>query len=112
MKIIQKEEKEGESIYEDGKKNDEQPAEHANDKQPPAKGSAEDQHKRVADSQDGIYGGAATAANGKKTIVVFTPSGVSTNGAAQWKASPMPNINSGTLNKTKNGGGGSVASEI
>jgi hypothetical protein len=74
-KIIQKEEKEGESIYEDGKKNDEQPAEHANDKQPPAKGSAEDQHKRVADSQDGIYGGAATAANGKKSLLCLLPAG-------------------------------------
>jgi hypothetical protein len=52
---------------EDGKKNDEQPAEHANDKQPPAKGLAEDQHKRVVDSQHGIDGGAATATNGKKT---------------------------------------------
>jgi hypothetical protein len=105
------EEKEGESMDEDGKKNDEQPAEHANDKQPPAKGLAEDQHKRVVDSQHGIDGGAATATNGKKPIVVLTPSGVSTNGAAQWKASPMPNINAGTLNKTKNGGD-SVASEI
>jgi hypothetical protein len=44
------------------------------------------------------------AAASKKPMVVLTQSGVTPNGAAQWKANLMPNLDFGILNKTLNGG--------
>jgi hypothetical protein len=68
---------------EDGKKGEEQQADQAKGKQPPASGKAGGQHRIVGDIQLTTEDGVTPASAGKKPMVVLTQSGVTPNGAAQ-----------------------------